>query len=699
MSKWASQSEVRSQLGYFRVIITPPGGRTTDVTFFRNVPVEIMSMSYADPFGDSTAQINFPQISILDDIGQGDLHWLKDFSNVDIKLVKPDNSTQIVWEGFIASHEYTGAEDSTTLSIQCQGALFQLDKFVQAPSYPRRPIPYEVQISSAMDPLFRPSLRTKPLLIEFPAGWDTKAPAQEEIPSLYDPVGVVAGQNITGYFSRSTGSWERTLTGYIQNLLQTMFTNDLGDQWTIRMRTGRQPVLQVRRANAPVTYTMWAGMPGVGVQLTRDYTMYANVLYGEGTDPTGRQWKRQVISNDGTSTDYEPLAYLESVYPDHIQNSSRTGMIMRSESFSRYESGLTEALAIESAEQTLRRYSDPGFAGTLSLTIDPPEGSRYLMRAGQTILLKGFAGSGETGIKFHIAEVNIDVQGGTVSLKVDSKFRDLITMEEAINRNRDALTPVKLLQINKRSVLIEDAQAPWDYTAGSGYFPRQSVGFFRDMPPGEIFPYADQAKRYPPRLYPKFYLQVNANAAGARNSQGGRVARWTMPFPILMASKGTIRRTEVVAYDKDGNVAQVPFHLAVYQTTVYPDDMPDDGRGPSPFLPGAFDSTDIFGNSLPGDDNGFLLGPQQSLIIGWGDGDQPAGYSPGLRSAGDPLTGLLTDDQTWTFDLTNNLDFDKALAAGRKQMDSGLVIYGALYAEWHDYVFFRGRFYNQEAGT
>jgi hypothetical protein len=169
-----------------------------------------------------------------------------------------------------------------------------------------------------------------------------------------------------------------------------------------------------------------------------------------------------------------------------------------------------------------------------------------------------------------------------------------------------------------------------------------------------------------------------------------------------MSAKGTIRRTEFSLHDEFGNIVKAPFHVSVYSTTVTANDMPYDAGGPSPFLKDAktgqksFDSTDQFGNPISSGIGNLL--PQASLIIGWGDVDQPAGYSPGLKSNGDAITGLLIDDQTWTYDLTQYSPYVKALNPGQSETADSISVTVAMYCEYTRPVFFRGRFYNQPTG-
>ena len=62
---------------------------------------------------------------------------------------------------------------------------------------------------------------------------------------------------------------------------------------------------------------------------------------------------------------------------------------------------------------------------------------------GDIILLKGFRGTGETETRgtnvFHISQVTMNPLEGTVQLTIDTKFRDLLSVEEAIARGRSLI--------------------------------------------------------------------------------------------------------------------------------------------------------------------------------------------------------------------------------------------------------------------
>lgn len=696
--------------GRWRIVMTAPGGSPTDVTDFRGMPTRIDNYSFTDPFSDSLAQLTFPQVSGYDDLAGPDVgSWMTDESSVDIYwvpaiagseivdpvtnlLARTYGTPQIVWEGFVASFAIDQTSNGSQLVVQCTGALLQLDRYLSKPAFPPRPVTYESMIAKEFSPERRPNLRTKPLLIRWPDAWAKKMPAGT--PNMYTPLGAAVGERITGYSSRDTGTWDRSLTGFMQSLLAVMFTQEdsgvtPGDQWTIRKEDGRQPVLEVRSRFRQPDFEVWFGQVGVSFSdLTHDSTQKANVYYGEGVSLDGTNWRNAVISDDGSNTDYAPLAWSPTVYPS-TDNPAFDKSRMVYETYQRFGSGFDQSAAINTSRKQLSRDLDPGWVGGMTLKIDPSDTlSRWQVRAGMTVLVKGFIGTGETGLSFHIAEAVHSPEEGSVTLKIDTKYRDLLTLEEVIARTRDPLTPSKQLQVNRRQVLVEDIIAPWDYTAGSGYMPKASVALFRHNAVSHVYPYAALAKAYPPKHYPQYYVRVKGQTASPNG-------RWAI-FPVLTSQKGTIRRTEIHAFDINGNLLAARFHLSLYYTNITVSAMPMSGGQHSPFFPGAFESTQPNGQPWPA---GNFLAPDPSIVIGWGNNDQPAGYSPGSFSNGNPVTGSLVDEASWSFDNINNPNFNKNARPGQRLPASAITLYAAVYSDYPDNVYFVGRLYRQEPGT
>jgi hypothetical protein len=716
------------------------GGAAVNVTKVRGAPTQIESYSSGDPFGDSTAVLTFPAITAFDDLDATDLgRWLDYYSNVDIfwipaldpgsgsypasdyvldpvtnqaDLVAPyriRNSAGAagamnaikVWEGFIASM----APQDDGFQVQCQGALFQLDRYLAKPFYPTSPWPLEALINDNFSHVDKPHLRTAPLRINWPAGWGRIVPAYSGASAdIYAPV-ARPGTKWTGYTSRQTGSWDHALTGFIQDQLSVMITRPgdgvaTGDQWTIRhtlsngASRGRQPVLQVRQRFAGADFAMWVGTPGLQLSLSGDSTQSENIIYGSGTDIHGTIWRNAVIANNGSRTDYLPLAASRDVYPFH-QNKSLVSGGFVSEAMTKFATGFSQPDATDVAKQSLARDGEPGWTGSITLATDPSTSlNRWQIRAGMTMALQGFMGSGATGVLFHISAVTVSPEAGTVALTVDTRFRDLLTVQEAFERTRDPLTPVKMLQVNRQSVMIPDVQAPWDYTAGSGYIPTKSKGFHDHVPLNQPFPYADWASKHNPLHYGTWYTACKAGSP-YRND------RWGGPVQILTSTKGDILRTEAVCYDKYGRVLKIPFHMSIYYLPVGPSAMPRDAGGPSAFLDNAFESINpATGQPWP---QGNYLQPPDSFIIGWGNRQNGvynrAGFSPGAEDDGNGPTGMLVDGSTWSYDNTGNRAYLINPPPGYRQTAASISLYAMFYAEYTETVYFMARLYRSNPGS
>lgn len=776
-----------------------------DITFVRNVPTEIVSYSHADPFGSATALIRFPGVSGFD--GPNTLPWLTEFTDIDIYWVpitpnangwiigldgtRYSSSATItqggqielnripVWAGYIASLDVTTDSQGFATEAQCQGAVYQLDRYTQKPWYPPRPWSVEGVIEhvflKTQDYRFhlpiKADLRVDYLGVTWPVGWSKYfvIPRPPLPDTLYDAFGYGPPYDYnywTGYGTRNTGDWSKCLTGFVQDLLGIMYTTDdcgvtSGNQWTLgtpRYKSNttivgdvggsisvndnplRQPELYVReRFNPFIHFDVTLGTPGLEVNLQRDSTQFANAIYGEGVGIDGTVWRNAVVTYDGAVTQYAPLAVgtdvhlventapsdgvtdsLGQAYDDSYYYSDK-GFI--SEAYYKYGSNFGQEEGISAAAKAAQRDGDAGWSGTIKLKFDPARNTtsgtsgslwgttvtqdppfydssdttstvipRFLMRGGMTMRLRGWQGNPD-GIVLHIAEVQVNVQDLSVDLKVDTRFRDLLTLEEALARTRDPLTPTKLLQVGKRTGLVEDNLAPWDYKAGSGFMTKASREFHIARPQNLLFPYETYTRSRSPSTHPQYYIKVPANA-------GTTLAKWSAPFPILMGAKGTISRIELCAYDAAGNVLPVEFHFSFYYTFTPATTMPHIGSNFDPFQDGLWYEMSPTGVEWPVTGAGSEHRPPQYMINGWGNFDQRAGYSPGLYSLKTPKTGKLIDDGSFTWDMLPNksLDFDVNAAPGM-QKESAVTAWGMIYCNYSSPVYFMGRLFRANPGV
>lgn len=703
--------------GYFRIFAQPPGSVRKDITFFRGLPTKIGVMTSTDPFGDASASLSFPGITSMDRPGFGDLTWLVPYSNIDIAYYNSDGTpSDWVWEGIFLSEEI-GDPD---YSISIKGALYQADNFLAAPWFPQYPVPYEFMIKTLLDPKKQSTLRTAPLRITFPDGWANLVPNKVLPDYLWflRPWGVLPGDKWTGLTTRNTGGWEPVLTGYIQSLLGVMYTED-GGQWTIRKRTGRVPELLVRpalRFPNEQTLTVTNGAPGVKVSISRDFSQAANVIYGQGTDLQGSSFSGMQVTADGQTTYYEPFAALPQVYP--VTNNPRFNPnIPRKESRLQFPQGMDQIAARNTAMTQQRRIADPGYTGTIDLSSDPLSGgipySRFLIRGGDNILVKGLRG---TDILFHVTTASASPEQGSISLTVDTKFRDALTVDEVRARTRDALDPVRLLRVGQFSTTVQDSILPWSYAQGSGVIPSGGAVdatklFTQLMPASEKFPWTTTVKKYPPSKYPNYYIKIPTRSATNADKNWSGITRSGVSaaaIPVKMSQEGTIRLLQMAAYDQNGNVLPVRFHVSFYGNSginlLSMPRIPAGGVGAGgypaaqhyPFFKGAFER--IQDNGTETNNPGVLLPDGGDLIVGWGNYYEPAGYHPGSATLNSPKTGMLVDETTWTYNTTNDPGFDKYSVENSRKNPTAGMIFVMVYCDDQvsGPVYFLGRMFRSE---
>lgn len=721
----------QESLGYFRLFARPPGGIRREITIFRGAPVRMENASFTDPFTHETASISLPQVTVFDNPGQGDLDWLVVNCDIDIMWQNTGNyAYDWTWEGFIASYQFSIDGNSSTYQVDLKGALYGLDDYLAIPSFPKRPIPYEILVAKAFDQTIHPC-RLGNFRVLFPSWWTMTVPeyADQQYLAFLKPWGVTTGQMWTGFTSRSTGSWEPLLTGHIQSLLTVMFAEG-GAQWSVRNRGARRPELYLREIPPPdynEIVEIQLGAPGVTMNGSRDYTQRASIIYGSGVDEAGVSYSGLIVSPDGKTTSYQPFSYSPSVFP-RINNPQYDKDIQPKEVMVRFQDGVDQISAYKIAQGQYQRFAEPGITGSITLTSDVRFADGYLcprmlIRAGRTIRIKGLFGLPE-GVLAHVTKTQADFNSLTVNLDFDTKYRDALTVEEVRARTRDALTPLRALQVGKYSNTIQDLILPWSYAEGSGCVPLGAREFFNEkLPSTARFPYESFTTQYPPNhpAYRGYYVRINpADMTNSDNNwaSAARDGFAQMSIPIRMSQAGTIRLSQIAAYDKHGHVLPVRFHVSVYGNNgVDAKAMPSFETDPSttqflrpynadpsyeigqhnPFFENAWEQYKEDGT--PFESDSFLTAEGSELIIGWGNYWEPAGYSPGRFSRGAARSGMLVDETTWNWDTSAQLDLLSPENNALEEYAGMLFVMIFCDEQLDEPVYFLGRFFRQEPGT
>jgi len=729
-------------LGFFRVFATPPGSFRREITLFRGAPTIVSAVTTSDPFTDTTAQLSMAQITPFDIPGAGDLEWLVPYCDIDIVFQNTGGyDFDWTWEGYIASYSFSLDGQSTSFTLDLKGAFYGLDDYLAIPSFPSRPIPYEILIAQAFDQDAHPAHLGK-FLIQFPVNWPLTVPPFKDPAylSMLKPWGVATGMPWTGITSRSTGSWEPLLTGFVQSLLTVMFAHG-GAQWSVRNLGHRRPELYLRRipdADDDSIIDITLGAPGVALNGTRDYTQRAGVIYGSGTDFAGINFSNIEVSPDGKTTYFKPFAWDPQMWP-RKSNPNFNPLVKPKETMITFQSGVDEVAAAKVAQGQYQRFAEPGITGDITLSTDPRTTvgalvPRLLIKGGATIRINGLFGVRD-GVLAHVTQSNADFTAMTNTLTYDTKYRDVLTVDEVRARTRDALAPLRSLQVGKYSTTIQDLILPWSYSAGSGIIPTPAKEFFNEkLPQDAEFPYEDFTTQFPPSnpAYKPWYIQIGPTDTDNANHNWSSTKRNNRPdaaIMIRMAASGSIRLTQLCAYDKDGHVMPVKFHLSVYYLSgVFATSMPEmipqsdphyppylkamkvngdiipttyqtiDGHAQNhPFYRGSWEKVQPDGSPFPWAGDPQL--PDPSIIVGWGNYYEPAGYYPGRFSGGNKRSGMLQDDTGWDWDLVAKgyLNPDPTQNVGDDQAGCLFIM---IYCDdqFDESVYFLGRFIRLEPG-
>jgi peptidoglycan hydrolase-like protein with peptidoglycan-binding domain len=165
-----------------------------------------------------------------------------------------------------------------------------------------------------------------------------------------------------------------------------------------------------------------------------------------------------------------PLAIHRTVNPRNVYadgadagaNPQYDPSVLRVEADIDFGAGISKSQARRSASAQINRDYPAGWTGSVTLAMDPQEGSRFDVQAGQNIRVAGWGGS--SGVLLHIAQVSVSLPDSSVSLQVDQKARDALTLAAIIDRKADnASNPTRLPpRGHRRSAQVSDTVVEFD---------------------------------------------------------------------------------------------------------------------------------------------------------------------------------------------------------------------------------------------
>lgn len=736
-----------SSAGSWKIIFRVPGKGPVDLSTLRGAPVLLQNFSFSDPFGPKDASLLFPQVSHFDRRGMGDLIALQPKISVDfvwtpaapLPAAYPFGAglglsgwvPSFAWEGYTAGFGY----DSNGLAVSCKGAMLGMDGNFAKPEYWARPRPYEHAIARQFNPTLHPHLRTAPLRVVWPSWWDVfYTPPPKGTPTYLVPSDVRRGDPWTNLLTRSSGSWEPSLSGYIQTLLSAMYTRR--GRWTLDLAAGRAPVLVHRdMLTAPDNGTAILDMVDPLLELVsldEDWSQQLDAIYTQGTSLAGVAYSGMQVSADGSSTFYAPAAARRQVWPDD-NNAWRDLSVMTTETLLQALPGLSEDDAMKMAVAHLERFGDPGVTGSLTIHGDITLGDgsvipHHLVRAGMSAQLKHLFGHPE-GALVHLSDSTTDFMAGTTTVTFDSKYRDALTVGQVRVRGRDAMAIPRMLAAGNYTPPIPDQLVPWSYAEGAGIIPappKPGLGIFAGMPDSTLFPWESWTKAHPPKdaRWKPNYVEIGPASANADKNWSGRPrARGGVNYslPIRMSQAGTIRLIQIAAFDKWGNVLRVPFHVSFYYmsgahlqdmpkipayqpdpklASYYPYHHPPFAVGQHyPYVVNAWETYNPNGTLK----NTEVPDPVQTvqLWLAFGNDKVKAGYWPGDGYTGSP-TGLFVDETPRQFDTSQAPGFNPYTASQSTVLvDRPGFMFVMFYcdAQQDGPVYFLGRMFRADPGS
>lgn len=233
----------------------------------------------------------------------------------------------------------------------------------------------------------------------------------------------------------------------------------------------------------------WTNIVEDGVFRQRDSNVAREFQRQAGLTETGtvnaQTWAAsfQVGSNasDLFSSYYAPLAAARTVEPNLYNakgdvigaNPNFNRNVARIEGYDNYGAQVTKHEGVVSAQGRLDRDYPSTYFGTLTLRLDPEEGSRFAIEPGDNLVYRYFRGNNP---QFHVASVDVNWDDGSVTLTVDTQARDMATLAVMRQRIRDVANPVgNPSGGNRQSQQTEDRKITWDCESGAGIVPYHAV--------------------------------------------------------------------------------------------------------------------------------------------------------------------------------------------------------------------------------
>ena len=641
---WTPTLDIREPYARMQIVV-----EGVDVTWIDGVPTPMPAYSRVEPFGSYSTTLVFPQISTFHSTPA----WAKKGANVSVRLVRISDSEVI--QTFSGVAMLVGRrEDDREFRLVCTGTMFVGDLQLRLPGFTLAPRDIGHVIADALNGVVSRRYSTVAKVTtgvktSVEGGWEPTLTGyvQGLLATCINPSGqqytvkCVDTSPVIALKDTTTVHWEiRAGQDGIDVDLEddgaesptTIYgegTNPDGGHWANwkfpRFKADETPPYPYSPPDTSIKVgttdamtdtgtgvSVWqakAGQPVTGYFSINDRAALIRIQREAAITVDGFLGPQSWASTFNTGANVggafadafiAPLAASPSVLPlrrnadgmpigNNPQYDPDVVPVVR---YINYGTGVWKADAIKDAEKILARDSGDGWAGTITFVLDPPQGSKYEIREGQNIMVRGLSGQ---DVLVHIAAVDSSPEddGAPVQCTVDQRARDYPTLEAIRERDRAAVDPAMVAYKRVTTGSIGTDWAVYDAESPGGVIPKHAVygGLWdvRQIPMG---------------------------------------VRGTVPR-MWMRTSNPVSEFAVGAFLKKVTAADLQGLMGNPLSDSYTDDP-----------------WQIHGDALRA----------MGLAASWGWEAQPAGYDPRQKTnpsgdSGAPLTGRLEDQTSWEYGL------------------------------------------------
>lgn len=514
---WSPTSVVDVEYARLQVVV-----EGADITYWDGAPIPMPTWTRTEPFGSADATVALPQITPFHALPA----WCVPGANIDIRLSLVAGGVVSRFAGVVDTFGHRA--DAGVFTLECNGIVFLDDLQLRQPAFLTQPRDIGDVVADVLTSAV--SRRHAPVdsvvtgcLTSVLGGWEPRVTgyAQQLLATAVtggrqwtvrcDERSPVIVQKDTTTIGWTVSNGARGVTiDLLQDWSQApncLFGEGVGSdggRWRNAMYPNWRPDDTPAYPNTNPAQTMkvgttdagtdsgsgvsdWqrkVGLPATGrfTQTERARALAVQTAGGISRDGIVGPQTWAVTFGTGSNVGtlecfYMPLAYSPLVMPrllgpdgaDLGANPAYDPNVMRVEDKLDFGQGVDKTEGTRAAGEILAREIHPGWTGTIGLTLDPEECSKFEVQEGSNARIRYFRG---TTLDVHVSRVDY---GETVTATVDTNARDYPTLAAIRDRERNATDPAKSKVRRLNTGSLTEARATFDAESPAGHVPRHAL--------------------------------------------------------------------------------------------------------------------------------------------------------------------------------------------------------------------------------